>query len=171
MVMHFRHHLLIHFGPHLLQVIGRASHFLLRPGSAILQPAVLQAKVKAGPPAAFPCPLTEKGSHRVVPAAFFVARSSLEPALFAFLASALCRYVICPATVDLVIVAVVRFAAVVAFLASDFAATVAAVDPDFVFAADLVCSFDSVCSFAAMATGKGRAVVAISCFLTPRSSS
>src|SRR6266496_2567041 len=142
MVMHFRHHLLIHFGPHLLQVMGRASHFLLRPGSAILQPAVLQAKVKAGPPAAFPCPLTEKGSHRVVPAAFFVARSSLEPALFAFLASALCRYVICPATVDLVI-----------------------------FAADLVCSFDSVCSFAAMATGKGRAVVAISCFLTPRSSS
>src|SRR6266496_4401333 len=177
MVMHFRHHLLIHFGPHLLQVMGRASHFLLRPGSAILQPAVLQAKVKAGPPAAFPCPLTEKGSHRVVPAAFFVARSSLEPALFAFLASALCRYVICPVTVDLFslpapdLAAVVRFAAVVAFLASDFAATVAAVDPDFVFAADLVCSFDSVCSFAAMATGKGRAVVAISCFLTPRSSS
>ena len=37
----------------------------------------------------------------------------------------------------------------------------AAVDPDFAYSAGSVCSFE--------ATGKGRAVVAISCFLTPRS--
>ena len=186
--MHFRHHPLIHFGPHLLQVMERASHFLLRLGSAILQPAVLQATVKAGSPAVFPCPVTEKGSHWVVPAAFFVPRSSLEPGLFALLASALCRCVICPATVELVIVAVDLFslpapdlaavvgsaAVVVAGLAvaADSAAIVAAVDPDFVVAVGLVCSVDSVCSFAAaMVTGKGRAVVATSCFLVPRSSS
>ena len=190
MVLHLRHHLLIHFGPHLLQVKERAFHFLLRLGSAILQPAVLQATVKVGSPAVFPCPVREKGSHRVVVAAFFVARSSLVPGLFAFLVSALCRYVICPATVDLVIAAVDLFslpapdlaavvgsAAIVAGLAvaADSAATVVAVDPDFVAAAGLVCSVDSVCSVcsfaAAMATGKGRAVVAISCFLIPRSSS
>src|SRR5205814_9004807 len=98
----------------------------------------------------------------------------------------------CPATVELVITAVDFFSlpvpdfvvvgsvavfAVVAGLAiaADSAATVAAVDPAFVAAADLVCSVDSVCSVcpfvAGMAMGKGRAVVAISCLLTPRSSS
>src|SRR6478672_150950 len=148
--MHFRHYPPIHFGPHLLQVMGRASHFLLRLGSAILQPAALQAKVMAGSPAVFPCPVTEKGSHWVVAAAFFVARSSLEPGLFARPVSGLCRCVICPATVDLVIAAVDLFslpvpdlaavvvaaavvaAAVVAAavaVAADSAATVAAVDP------------------------------------------
>src|SRR2546430_5688913 len=174
--MHSRHHPLIHFGPHLLQVMERAPHFLLRLGSAILQPAVLEATVKAGPLAVFPCPVTEKGSRWVAAAAFFVAHSSLEPGLFACLPFDLCRYVICPATVELVIAAVDLFSlpapdfvvvgsvavaaglAVVA-VAADSAATVAAVDPDFVVAAGLVCSFDSVCSFAAaMATGKGWAV-------------
>src|SRR2546423_609659 len=179
--MHFRHYPLIHFGPHLLQVMERAPHFVLRLGSAILQPAVLQATVKAGSPAVFPCPVTEKGSRWVAAAAFFVAHSLLEPGLFALLVSALCRCVICPATVELVIAAVDLFSlpapdfvvvgsvAVVAGLAvaADSAATVAA--------ADLVCSVDSVCSVcpfvAGRAMGKGRAVVAISCLLTPRSSS
>src|SRR5204863_7459118 len=136
--MHFRHYPLIHFGPHLLQVMERAPHFLLRLGSAILQPAVLQATVKAGSLAVFPCPVTEKGSRWVAAAAFFVAHSSLEPGLFALLVSALCRCVICPATVELVIAAVDLFSlpapdfvvvgsAVVA-VAADSAATVAAVD-------------------------------------------
>src|SRR5882724_7339809 len=163
--MHFRHHPLIHFGPHLLQVMGRAPHFLLRLGSAILQPAVLQATVKAGSLAVFPCPVTEKGSRWVAAAAFFVAHSSLEPGLFACLPFDLCRYVICPATVELVIAAVDLFS----LPAPDF------VDVGFVAAADLVCSVDSVCSVcpfvAGMAMGKGRAVVAISCLLTLRSSS
>ena len=144
--MHFRHHPPIHFGPHLLQVMERASHFPLRLASAILQPAVLQATVKAGPPAVFPCPVTEKGSHWVVAAVFFVARSSLEPGLFARPVFGLCRCGICPATVDLVIAAVGLFslpvpdlaavvvaAVVVAVaglaVAADSAATVAAVDP------------------------------------------
>ena len=187
--MHFRHYPLIHFGPHLLQVMERAPHFLLRLGSAILQPAVLQATVKAGSLAVSLCPVTEKGSRWVAAAAFFVAHSSLEPGLFACLPFDLCRYVICPATVELVIAAVDLFSlpapdfvvvgsvAVVAGLAvaADSAATVAAVDPAFVAAADLVCFVDSVCSVcpfvAGMAMGKGRAVVAISCLLTPRSSS
>src|SRR6266550_4822233 len=181
--MHFRHYPLIHFGPHLLQVMERAPHFLLRLGSAILQPAVLQATVKAGSLAVFPCPVTEKGSRWVAAVAFFVAHSSLEPGLFACLPFDLCRYVICPATVELVIAAVDLFSlpapdfvvvgsAVVAGLvvAAVAAATVAAVDPAFVAAADLVCSVDSVCSVcpfvAGMAMGKGRAVVAISCLLT-----
>src|SRR6266513_547604 len=178
--MHFRHHPLIHFGPHLLQVMERAPHFLLRLGSAILQPAVLQATVKAGSLAVFPCPVTEKGSRWVAAAVFFVAHSSLEPGLFAFLVSALCRCVICPATVELVIAAVDLFSLpapdfvvvgsavvaglVVAAVAADSAATVAAVDPAFVAAADLVCSVDSVCSVcpfvAGMAIGEGRSVVA-----------
>ena len=56
-------------------------------------------------------------------------------------------------------------------VAVDSAATVfAAAGPDFAVAADLACSVvGSVCSFAA-GTGKGRAVVGISCSLTLRSS-
>src|SRR6476620_1071847 len=121
--MHFRHHPLIHFGPHLLQVMERAPHFLLRLGSAILQPAVLQARVKAGSPAVFPCPVTEKDFHWVVAAASFVARSSLEPGLFARPVSGLCRCVICPATVDFVFAAVDLFSLPV----PDFAAAVVVV--------------------------------------------
>src|SRR6266480_6645120 len=149
--MHFRHYPLIHFGPHLLQVTERAPHFLLRLGSAILQPVVLQATVKAGSLAVFPCPVTEKGSRWVAAAAFFVAHSSLEPGLFACLPFDLCRYVICPATVELVIAAVDLFSLpapdfVVVGSAVVAGLVVAAVDPVFVAAADLVCSVDSVCS-------------------------
>src|SRR6266480_1791633 len=149
--MHFRHYPLIHFGPHLLQVMERAPHFVLRLGSAILQPAVLQATVKAGSPAVFPCPVTEKGSRWVAAAAFFVAHSLLEPGLFDCLPFDLCRYVICPATVELVIAAVDLFSLpapdfVVVGSAVVAGLVVAAVDPVFVAAADLVCSVDSVCS-------------------------
>src|SRR6266702_3001932 len=116
----------------LLPAREKASHFLLRPGSVIPRPGVLQAMVKADWTAAFPhlARATEKGSRQ--------AGS---------------------------VVAVGRFVVV------DSAAIVfAAADPDFVVAADLVCSAGSVCSFAAE-KGKGRVVVvALSCFLTPRSS-
>ena len=56
-------------------------------------------------------------------------------------------------------------------VAVDSVATVfVAAGPDFAVAADLACSVvGSVCSFAAE-TGKERAVVGISCSLTPRSS-
>ena len=74
---------------HLLPARGRASHFLLRPGSVILQPGVLQAVVKADWPDAFPrmARATEKGSRQIV-AVSFVARSSPELGRFAFV---LCR--------------------------------------------------------------------------------
>ena len=60
---------------------------------------------------------------------------------------------------------------VVVVVAVDSAATVfAAAGPDFAVAVDLACFVvGSVCSFAAE-TGKGRAVVAISCSLILRSS-
>src|SRR6266478_9186909 len=145
--------------------MARPPHFLLRPGSVILQPAVARATAKAGWSAAFPRPATEKGFRRAVAAVSFVARSlpvglsgwetSLGTAdlaisfdLFAAADPALAAVAVGPAVVV------------------DFAA---AVGPDFAVAADLACSFDSVCSFAA-GMGKGRAVVAISCFSAPRSS-
>ena len=55
-------------------------------------------------------------------------------------------------------------------VAVDSAETVFVVaGPDSAVAADLVCFSGSVCSFA-VEMGKGKAVVVISCFLTPRSS-
>src|SRR6266478_7233303 len=55
--------------------MARPPHFLLRPGSVILQPAVARATAKAGWSAAFPRPATEKGFRRAVAAVSFVARS------------------------------------------------------------------------------------------------
>ena len=172
----------------LLRARATASHFLLRLGWVILPPAVPQATVKAGSPAAFPRLAREKDSRRVVAAVSFAARSSPAPARFAFVLFALCRCPIGFATVDPVIAAADLFslagsdlaaaaAAVGSVVAAglsvavDSVATVfAAADSGFVVAADLACSVvGSVCSFAA-ATGKGRVVVAIFCSLTPRSS-
>src|SRR6266542_2778539 len=70
---------------HLLPARGRASHFLLRPGSVILQLVVPQVTVTADSPAAFPRLATamETGSRQVVAAVSFVAGSS--PALGRFL--------------------------------------------------------------------------------------
>ena len=185
MVQRLRLHL------HLLPVTARASHFHLRPGSAILQLVVPLVTVKADSPAAFPRLAREKGSRPVVAAVVFAARSSPEFARFAFV---LCLGGICFAIADLVIAAADPFslvrsdlaavvgsvgfavaAAVVAAaavaglsVAVDSAATVFAVaDPDSAVAADLVCFSGSVCSFAA---GMAKAVVVISCFLTPLSS-
>ena len=176
---------------HLLPATERASHFHLRPGSAILQLVVPLVTVKADS-AAFPRLAREKASRPVVAAVVFAVRSSPEFAGFVFVP---CLGSICFAIADLVIAAadpfslvrsdlaavvgsvgsavvVVAAAAVVAGLsvAVDSAATVFAVaGPDSAVAADLVCFSGSVCSFA-VGMAKGKAVVVISCFLTPRSS-
>src|SRR6266404_3827014 len=175
----------------LLPARARASHFLLRLGSAILQLAVPLVPVKAGSPAAFPhlAKAMETGSRPVAAAVSFVARSSPALACFALVP---CRWPIGFGIADLVIAAADPFslagpdlAAVVGFagfaagsvvvgglsVAVDSAATVfVAAGPDFAVAPDLACSVvGSVCSFAAE-TGKERAVVGISCSLTPRSS-
>src|SRR5438093_5225676 len=177
-------------------VTARASHFHLHPGSAILQLAVPLVTVKADSAAAFPRLAREKGSRPVVAAVVFSARSSPEFARFAFVP---CLGSICLAIGDLVIAAadpfslvrsdlaavvgsvgfaagsvvvvvVVAAAAVGPSVAVDSAATVFAVaGPDSAVAADLVCFSGSVCSFA-VGMAKGKAVVVISCFLTPRSS-
>src|SRR6266496_3472788 len=146
-----------HFRPLLLPARARGTHFLLPLGSVILQLGVPQATVKAGWPAAFPRLATEKGSRWAVAAVSFVARSSPEPGRFAFPVPAVCRRSIGLVSVDLAIAAADPFCLV------DLAAVAvaSAVDLDF-FAV-------SVCPFAA-ATEKGRAAVAISCFLAPRSS-
>src|SRR5206468_3082222 len=170
-----------HFRPLLLPARARGTHFLLPLGSVILQLGVPQATVKAGWPAAFPRLATAKGSRWAVAAVSFVARSSPEPGRFAFPAPAVCRRSIGLVAVDLAIAAadpfcLVDLAAVVAgsAVAVDSAATASA-GLDFAVAADSAVAADldffavSVCPFAA-ATEKGRAAVAISCFLAPRSS-
>src|SRR5207249_809912 len=176
-----------HFRPLLLPAKARETHFLLPLGSVILQLGVPQATVKAGWPAAFPRLATEKGSRWGVAAVSFVARSSPELGRFAFPAPAVCRRSIGLVAVDLAIAAADPFcladlAAVVADSAAaadaasglavavsvDSVATVsAAADLDSAVAADLDFFAVSVCPFAA-ATEKGRAAVAISCFLAPR---
>src|SRR5216110_984592 len=161
-----------HFRPLLLPARARETHFLLPLGSVILQLGVPQATVKAGWPAAFPRLATEKGSRWGVAAVSFVARSSPEPGRFAFPAPAVCRRSIGLVAVDLAIAAADPFcladlAAVVAAAAVDSVASASA-GLDFAVAADLDFFSVSVCPFAA-ATGKGRAAVAISCFLAPRS--
>src|SRR6516164_5719242 len=158
---------------HLLPVTARASHFHLRPGSAILQLVVPLVTVKADS-AAFPRLAREKGSRPVVAAVVFSARSSPEFARFAFVP---CLGAICFAIADLVIAAADPFslvgpdlAAVVGSVgfAADSAATVFAVaGPDSAVAADLVCFSGSVCSFA-VGMAKEKAVVVISYFLAPR---
>src|SRR5881227_497292 len=165
-----------HFRPLLLPARARGTHFLLPLGSVILQLGVPQATVKAGWPVAFPRLATEKGSRWAVVAVSFVARSSPEPGRFAFPAPAVCRRSIGLVAVDLAIAAadpfcLVDLAAVVAgsAVAVDSAVTASAAGLDFAVAADLDFFAVSVCPFAA-ATEKGRAAVAISCFLAPRSS-
>src|SRR5947199_7360553 len=187
-----------HFRPLLLPARARETHFLLPLGSVILQRGVPPATVKAGWPAAFPRLATEKGSRWRVAAVSFVARSSPEPGRFAFPAPAVCRRSIGLVAVDLAIAAADPFcladlAAVVADSAAaaadpvdpavaadpasglavavsvDSVATASAAGLDFAVAADLDFFAVSVCPFAAV-TEKGRAAVAISCFLAPRSS-
>src|SRR6266536_1463255 len=108
---------------HLLSVTARASHFHLRPGSAILQLVVPLVTVKADSPAAFPRLAREKGSRPVVAAVAVVAVAAAGPA-------AAGPSVAGPS------------------VAVDSAATVFAVaGPDSAVAADLVCFSCSVCSF------------------------
>src|SRR5881409_2267400 len=105
---------------HLLPVTARASHFHLRPGSAILQLVVPLVTVKADSPAAFPRLAREKGSRPVVAAVVFAAGSSPEFARFAFVP---CLGSICFAIADLVIAAADPFSLV----RSDLAAVVGSV--------------------------------------------
>ncbi len=170
------------FHPHLLPAMATALHFLLRPGLVILQLAVAQATVKAGWPAAFPRLATEKGSRWAVAAVSLVARSL--PGIGRSFPVGLSGSQTWLGTADLAIpfdlfaaadpapaAAVVVAAAAGPVFSLGPAVSVdlvAAVGPDFAVAADLACPVDSACSFAA-GMGKGRAVVAISCFLTPRS--
>src|SRR5947209_6517768 len=150
---------------HLLPSTARASHFHLRPGSAILQLVVPLVTVKADSPSDFPRLAREKGSRPVVAAVVFSARSSPEVARFVF--------VPCPGSICFVIAAADPFSLVRSDLAAvvvgfvGFAAgsaVAAAVDlsvavdsaetvfvvagPDSAVAADLVCFSGSVCFFA-----------------------
>src|SRR6266704_3278796 len=93
---------------HLLPVTARASHFHLRPGSAILQLVVPLVTVKADS-AAFPRLAREKRSRPVVAAVVFAAGSSPEFARFAFVP---CLGSICFAIADLVIAAADPFSLV-----------------------------------------------------------
>ena len=155
----------------------------------ILQLAVAQATVKADWPADFPRLVTVKGSRWAVAAVSFVARSlpgigrsfpvglsgsqtwlgtadlAIPFDLFAAADPALAAaaVVVGPAAVA------VGPAVAVAVVAGPAVSVGSAVFADlFAVAADLACPVDFACSFAA-GMGKGRAVVAISCFLTPRS--
>src|SRR6266404_916567 len=147
---------------HLLPATARASHFHLRPGSAILQLVVPLVTVKADSPSDCPRLAREKGSRPVVAAVVFSARSSPEVARFAFVP---CLGSICFAIADLVIAAADPFSLV----RPDLAAVVVGSVGFSAGSADLVCFSGSVCFFA-VGTAKGKAVVVISCFLTPRSS-
>src|SRR2546421_7185072 len=102
---------------HLLPVTARASHFHLRPGSAILQLVVPLVTVKADSPSDFPRLAREKGSRPVVAAVVFSARSSPDVARFVFVP---CPGSICFAIADLVIAAADPFSLV----RSDLAAVV-----------------------------------------------
>src|SRR6266568_2034029 len=144
---------------HLLPATARESHFRLRPGSAILQLVVPLVTVKADSPSDFPRLAREKGSRPVVAAVVFSARSSPEVARFVFVP---CPGSICFAIADLVIAAADPFFLVRSDLAAVVVGSVGV-------AADLVCFSGSVCFFA-VGMAKGKAVVVISCFLTPRSS-
>src|SRR5438132_10875127 len=104
----------------LLPATARASHFHLRPGSAILQLVVPLVTVKADSPSDFPRPAREKGSRPVVAAVVFSARSSPEVARFVFVP---CPGSICFAIADLVIAAADPFSLV----RSDLAAVVGSV--------------------------------------------
>src|SRR5438309_751798 len=104
-----------HLRLHLLPATARASHFHLRPGSAILQLVVPLVTVKADSPSAFPRLAREKGSRPVVAAVVFSARSSPEVARFVFVP---CPGSICFAIADLVIAAADPFSLVRSELAA-----------------------------------------------------
>src|SRR5436309_10782450 len=81
--------------------MAKAFHFLLRRGSVILHPAVPPAMARADWPVACQRPAKERGSHRIVAAVSFAARSlpGIDP----------CRFQIDLVTVDRSTVAVGLF--------------------------------------------------------------
>src|SRR5712691_2108921 len=120
----------------LLPARARASHFLLRLGSVILQLVVPLVPVKAGSPAAFPhlAKAMETGSRPVAAADPFSLAGPDLAAVVGFAGFAAGSVVVVGLSV-----------------AVDSAATVfVAAGPDFAVAPDLACSVvGSVCSFAA----------------------
>src|SRR5438093_11842778 len=98
--------------------MAKAFHFLLRRGSVILHPAVPPAMARADWPVACQRPAKERGSHRIVAAVSFAARSlpGIDP----------CRF-----QIDLVTVAVGLFDPVVPDHSVDGFVVVAAVYFDF----------------------------------------
>jgi len=152
----------------------------------ILPLAALLEKVKVCWPAAFRRLATEKGFRPVVVGLFSEARFSPELVDFFVVLFAPCRFApfdlvtaaagpSFPPVLDLVAV-VVAAAVVAAFglaaaVADSAAIAFAAPGPDFVVVAGFASAVGFVCSFLAeMERGKGRAVAAIFCSLTPRSS-
>ena len=166
----------LHFHLRLLPVTATVLHFPLRPGWAILQPAVAPAMAKADCPAGFVRLAREMDSHRVVVAASFGARFSPAPDLSAAVPSVVCRCQIRFATVGFV-PAAGPFDLVAAVVAGFSAADLSVVAPDpgyggsvvvaVAVAADLACS----AYFSAAELGKEKAVALAFCFLTRRSSS
>src|SRR5438270_9741333 len=151
-------------------VMVTALRFLLRPDSAILQPAFAPAMATADFLAGFVRLVREMDSHRVVVAASFGARFSPAPDLSAAVPSVVCRCPIRFATVGFVPAAgPFDLVAVVAGLS---AAGLSVVAPDpgsggsVVVAADLASS----AYFSAAELGKEKAVALAFCFSTRRSS-
>ena len=153
----------------------------------ILPLAALLGKVKVCWPAAFRRLATEKGSRPVVVGLFSEARFSPELVRFFVVLFAPCRFALFdlviaaagpsfPAVLDLAVVVVAAAAVVAAFVlaaavADSAAIAFAALGPDFVVAAGFASAVGFVCSFLAETErGKGKAVAAIFCSLTPRSS-
>ncbi len=154
--------------------MATALRFLLRPDSAILQPAFAPAMATADFLAGFVRLVREMDSHRVVVAASFGARFSPAPDLSAAVPSVVCRCQIRFATAGFAPAAAGPFDLVAAVVAGFSAAdlSVVAVDPGsagpgvVAVAADLACS----AYFSAAELGKEKAVALAFCFLTRRSS-
>src|SRR6266566_2730612 len=135
------------FSLHLLPAMVRASHFLLRSGWVILEPAVPLAMAKAAGLAAFQRLAKGKGSHQAVVAVSFAAHSL--PAIGCPFPVGLSGSQTCLVTADPVVAAVLFVSAALPSGPASF-----------------VCP---VCSSAA-ATGKGRVAPVVFYSLIPRSS-
>src|SRR5262249_3628536 len=150
-------------------VMAMVPHFLLRPGSVILRPAVALAMAKADSPAGLVRLAREMGSHRVVVAVSFGARFSPAPDPSAAVPSAVCRSPIGFVTADLPLASCSFDLAVAAGLsAADL--SVVAVDSCSVDPCVVVVASDLACSAYFSAAVLEKAVVLAFCFLARRSS-
>src|SRR5262249_16689806 len=158
---------------HLLLATARAFHFLLRQDSAILELAVLPARVKAVDPVAFQRPETEKEFRQTAAADSFAAHSS--PEICRSFSARLPDSQTCLVTADLLIVFDPAAAGPDLVVAAGSVAVAAAVGSVVVLfaaalASGLACSACPVRFFSAV-TGKVKAALAVFYFLVLRSSS